>query len=225
MNAADMADLAPDKYLKVMHSMIVGDALTYARTAVVPAGGLDALTMDEYVEKMREGRFGDALNPIQRAGKLMAMAQNDKSLEVYLKEVERELNLLPQDTPGWVKVSLALRGMQPAVAKQVQSNPRDANGMFHDYIAFRNNALSTVHTVPGADDKPKSQVWKRQAPSPPTAPVKLVKPNSIDWSKIQCKHCNQFGHGSAASRLCERHDPNWIKKGLNQTAPQKSKKT
>jgi len=225
MNAADMADLSPDKYLKVMHSMVIGDALTYARTAVVPAvdkGGLEALSMNEYVEKMREGRFGDALNPIQRAGRLMSMTQNDKTLEVYLKEVERELNLLPQDTPGWVKVSLALWGMHPAVAKQVQSNPRDANGMFHDYISFRNNALSTVHAVTGtADSRAKPQVWKRQAPAPPTPPAKIVKPNSVDWSKIQCKHCSQYGHGSAASRLCPQHDPNWIKKGLNQTGTQK----
>jgi hypothetical protein len=152
------------------------------------------------------------------------MARDDKPLEVHLKEVNKELNMLPKDTPGWIKVSLALWGMQPAVAKQVQSNPRDANGMFHDYIYFRNNALSTVHVVHGSDDKASPQVWKRQAPAPPTPPAKIVKPNALDWSKIQCKHCNQFGHGSAASRLCPRHDPNWIKKGLNQSAPQKPPK-
>ena len=147
MNAADMAELAPEKYLKVMHSMVIGEALTYARTAVVPSvekGGLDSLSMDEYVEKMREGRFGGSLNPIQRAGRLMAMTQGDKPLETYLKDVEKELNMLPQDTPGWVKVSLALWGMRAAVACRIQSNPRDATGMFWDYIQFRNHALSTI---------------------------------------------------------------------------------
>jgi len=86
MNAADMAELAPDKYLKVMHSMVVGEALTYARTAVVPAvdkGGLDSLTMDEYVERMRQGRFGDSLNPIQRCGRILCKVQHDKPLDEY----------------------------------------------------------------------------------------------------------------------------------------------
>jgi len=92
MNAADMAELAPDKYLKVMHSMVVGEALTYARTAVEPSiekCGLDSLTMDEYVEKMKEGRFGDSLNPIQRCGRILCEVQHDKSLEEYLRDTEK----------------------------------------------------------------------------------------------------------------------------------------
>ena len=120
--------------------MVVGEALTYARTAVVPAvdkGGLDSLTMDEYVEKMRQGRFGDSLNPIQRCGRILCKDE-------YLRDIERELNMLPHDTPGWVKVSLALWGMRATIACQVQSNPRDPSGMFHDFISFRNHALSTV---------------------------------------------------------------------------------
>ena len=216
MNAADMADLAAGKYLKVMHSMVIGEALTYARTAVIPPvekGGLESLSMDEYVEKMREGRFGDALNPIQRMSRILCMTQQEKPLEMFLKDVERELNLLPQDTPGWVKVSLTLWGMKPTIASQVQSNPRDPNGMFHDYIQFRNHALSNVQVLHKDN---KSTVWKRQGPTPPVPPAKILKPNTVDWSKIQCKHCGQFGHGSAASRYCSKHDPNWIKKGLNQ---------
>ena len=43
------------------------------------------------------------LRPLQIPERIwysISVAQNDKALEVYLKEVERELNLLPQDTPG-----------------------------------------------------------------------------------------------------------------------------
>ena len=229
MNAADMAELAPEKYLKVMHSMVVGEALTYARNAVIPPvekGGLDSLTMDEYVEKMKEGRFGDALNPIQRTGRILCMAQHDKTLEAYLRDVERELNLLPQDTPGWVKVSLALWGMRATVACQVQSNPRDPSGMFHDYIQFRNHALSTMQMPNTSQNmrEGKQPVWKRQGPTPPAPPTKMQKPTTVDWSKIQCRHCGTFGHGSAANRSCPKHDPTYIRRGLNQlpSPPQKS---
>ena len=226
MNAAEMAELAPEKYLKVMHSMVVGEALTYARTAVVPAmdkGGLDSLTMDEYVEKMREGRFGDSLNPIQRTGRILCKVQHDKPLDEYLKDVERELNLLPHDTPGWVKVSLALWGMRATVACQVQSNPRDPSGMFHDFISFRNHALSTVQM--SSKSEGKQPVWKRQAPTTSTPPARIYRPNgSIDWGNVKCKHCGQYGHGSAANPSCPKHDPTWIRRGLNQPMTQKSQK-
>jgi hypothetical protein len=132
MNAADMAEMAPEKYLKVMHSMVVGEISTYATTAVVPAmdkGGLDSLTMDEYVEKMKEGRFGDSLHHIQRTVRILCKVRHDRPLDDYLKDKEIDLNLLPHDTPGWVKVSLALWVMRATVACQVQSNPRDPSGI------------------------------------------------------------------------------------------------
>ena len=150
--------------------------------------------------------------------------QHDKSLEEYLRDTERELNLLPHDTPGWVKVSLALWGMNATIACQVQSNPRDPSGMFHDFISFRNHALSTA-THMSSKSEGKKPVWKRETPSAPTPPPKVYKRNGkIDSGNVQCKHCGMYGHGSAANPTCPKHDPTWIRKPFNQSNTQKSQK-
>jgi hypothetical protein len=238
-NVADAANISVADRLMLLHSKVTNPALSYAMQFLEEEGGISNFTLEQYVEKMIEGKFGESHNLMQRIHKAIHVTQKGRPLVEFLKDKERYVYSFRNEVPGVVCAAITLEGMDPFYVDKLQSNPSHPEGIYATYRELRNRAMGLAQyeeaTQGVADmdlDKGKEKLtWSQklsrdweiagkkragQFPQPDyKKPSQVPHQNgasgSKDMSHIRCRRCSRMGHASAASPKCPEHNPNYVK--------------
>lgn len=223
-NVATMAGIPQEEWLKMLHQKMSGQALVYIE-GFLPEGGVMNMTLEDYVQKLKNGRFGEVLTKTQLFQKASAIQQNGASVMQFLKKKEQYLNNLPRDTGGWIKTSLAMIGMDQGLLDKVAVNHNSRDGSYDSYDEFRAKVLATEAHMNMGTTGAKKRTWGQQAShhnqgqshkpfqqAKPRREEDVVMSGTTPTKPIpKCRQCGQEGHWNAANKACPKHNPNHVK--------------